>query len=177
MSDLNRVSWFVIKYRFQRVKRVQKRLQKPDIEIYLPMEMRSVPVKGGKECARMMPIFSNMVLVKTTFQRLSEICGAYKDMFYMPEVIDGFRRAIRIPEDQMTLFREFIDGNYESLDCKVTKLKSGEKIVVKSGVFKGSSITFKEERGQLKKEYIVEVNGRNIFFSESSLTQNILSRI
>ncbi|MFI3282975.1 MAG: transcription termination/antitermination NusG family protein [Rikenellaceae bacterium] len=177
MNGLESASWFVLKVRFQRVVMAQKRLEKPDIEVYLPMEMRSVATKCGGERVKLMPIFSDMIFVKSTFQRIREICEAYKDMYYQSETIDGLRRAIRIPEEQMTTFREFISGNYDNIDCKITKLKRGEKIVVKSGIFKGSKIVFKEEKGKINKEYIIEINGVDWNFCESSFSSNILCKI
>ncbi|MFR9611837.1 MAG: transcription termination/antitermination NusG family protein [Rikenellaceae bacterium] len=177
MSDLDNVDWFVLKVRFQRVLIAKERLAKLDIEVYVPMEMRSIPTKGGGECVKLTPIFSNMMFVKTSFRRISEICAAYKDMYYQSETIDGLKRAIRIPEEQMIRFQEFISGNYDNINCKITKLKSGQKIIVKSGVFKGSVIVFKEEKGKITKEYKVEVNGVDWNFSESSFSQNILCRI
>ncbi|MFR9527689.1 MAG: transcription termination/antitermination NusG family protein [Rikenellaceae bacterium] len=177
MNDLDTIDWFVLKVRFQRASMAQKRLHKPDIEVYLPMEVRSVPTKCGGQRVKPMPIFSDMIFLKTSFRRVSEICAAYKDMYYKSEVINGLRRAIRIPEDQMTTFREFIAGNYDNIDCKMTKLKSGQKIVVKSGMFKGSKIVFKEEKGNTKKEYQIEINGIDWSFSEESLSENLLSRI
>ena len=118
-----------------------------------------------------------MIFVKTTFRRVSEFCAAHKDMYYRSEVVDGLKRAIRIPEDQMTTFREFIAGNYDNIDCKITKIKSGEKIVGKSGLFKGSKIVFKEEKGKIKKEYKIEINGVDWRFSEDGFSENLLSRI
>ncbi len=177
MSDLENIDWFVLKVRFQRIMIAQKRVAKPDIEVYVPMEMRSVPTKCGGACVKQMPIFSDMMFLKTTFRRVSEICSAYKDMYYHSESINGVRRAIRIPDDQMVAFQQFIAGNYDNIDCKITKLKSGEKIVVKSGMFKGSKIVFKEERGKSKKEYKIEINGVDWNFSEGSLSENLLSRI
>ncbi|MFR9540390.1 MAG: hypothetical protein SNI49_09575 [Rikenellaceae bacterium] len=155
----------------------KERLNKPDIEVYLPMELRAIPTKCGGECVKRAPIFSDMIFLKTSFNRVREICAAYKDMYYRSEVVDGFKRAIRIPEDQMTTFKEFIAGNYDNLDCKMTKLKSGQKIVVKSGVFKGSKIVFKEEKGRITKEYTIEINGVDWRFSEEGLSRNLLSRI
>lgn len=177
MSDLETIDWFVLRIRFQRVVIAQKRLDKLNIESYLPMEIRAVATKCGGECVKLMPIFSDMLFVKTSFLRVKDICAVYKDMYYKSEIIDGLKRAIRIPEDQMTTFREFITGNFENIDCKITKLKSGEKIVVKSGIFKGSKIVFKEERGKTKKEYKIEINGVEWRFSEEGLSENVLSRI
>ncbi len=177
MSDLETIDWFVLRIRFQRAVLAQKRLEKPDIETYLPMEVRAVATKCGGECVKLMPILSDMLFVKTSFRRVQEICAAYKDMYYKSEVVDGFKRAIRIPEDQMTTFRDFIAGNFDNIDCKITKLKSGEKIVVKSGMFKGSKVVFKEERGKIKKEYKVEINGVDWRFSEEGISENLLSRI
>ncbi|MFR9543848.1 MAG: hypothetical protein SNJ29_14560 [Rikenellaceae bacterium] len=178
MSDLEDVDWFALRVRFQRAEIVTKeRLNKPDIEVYLPMEMRAIPTKGGGECIKLAPILSDMIFLKTTFRRVSEICAAYKDMYYRSEVRDGFKRAIRIPEDQMTTFKEFIAGNYDNLDCKMTQLKSGKKVVVKSGMFKGSKVLFKEEKGKIKKEYKIEINGIDWKFSEEGFTEKLLSRI
>lgn len=177
MSDLDNVDWFVLRVRFQRAVKALERVAKPDIEVYLPMEMRPVSTKCGGECIKQMPIFSDMIFLKTTFRRVSEICAAYKDMYYLSESINGLKRAIRIPEAQMATFQEFISGNYDNIDCKITKLKSGKKIVVKSGVFKGSTIVFKEEKGTVKKGYKIEINGVDWTFSEASLSLNILGRI
>lgn len=177
MSDLDIIDWFVLKVRFQRALLAKTRLDKLNIEVYLPMEIRSVRTKCGGECVKQMPIFSNLIFVKTSFRCLSEICALYKDMYYQSETINGQKRAIRIPEEQMVPFREFISGNYDNTNCKVTKLKKGEKIVVKYGIFKGSSIVFKEEKGKINKEYTIEINGIDCRFSDSSLCQNILSKI
>ncbi|MFI3285537.1 MAG: hypothetical protein R3Y08_02680 [Rikenellaceae bacterium] len=177
MSDLDKVDWFILRIRFQRATIAQTRLNKPDIEVYLPMELRAIPTKCGGECVKLTPIFSDMIFIKTTFRRVREICAAYKDMYYRSEVIDGFKRAIRIPEEQMSTFKEFISGNYDNIDCKMTQLKSGKKIVVKSGLFKGSKILFKEEKGKIKREYTIEINGIDWNFSENALSEKILSRI
>lgn len=178
MNDFEVIDWFVLRVRFHRAEIAAKeRLNKPDIEVYLPMEVRAVPTKCGGECVKQVPIFSDMIFLKTSFRRVSELCAAYKDMYYRSEVIDGAKRAIRIPEDQMTTFIGFISGNYDNIDCKMTKLKSGEKIVVKSGMFKGSKIVFKEEKGKIKKEYKIEINGIDWKFSEDAFAEKLLSRI
>ena len=49
MSDLDKIDWFVLRIRFQRAVIAQKRLNKPEIESYLPMEVRAVPTKCGGE--------------------------------------------------------------------------------------------------------------------------------
>ncbi len=177
MSDLEKTEWFVLRIRFQRAVIAQKRLDKPDIESFLPMEVRAIPTKCGGECVKSVPIFSDMIFIKTTFSRVNDLCAVHKDMYYRSEVIDGFRRAIRIPEDQMADFKNFTNGNYDNLDCKMTKLKSGKKIVVKSGVFKGSKIVFKEEKGKINKEYKIEINGVDWKFSEAAFSVNLLNRI
>lgn len=177
MDDLNTVDWFALRVRFQRAAIAQKRLDKPNIEVYLPMEVRAVATKCGGECVKLMPIFSDMLFVRTTFQRIKDICAAYKDLYYRSEVVDGMKKAIRIPEEQMTTFKEFIAGNFENIDCKMTKIKSGEKIVVKSGMFKGSKVVFKEVRGKIRKEYKVEINGIDWRFSEDGFSENLLSKL
>ncbi len=178
MNDLEDINWFALRVKFHRVEATAKdRLNKPDIEVYLPMEVRTVPTKCGGECVKQMPITSDLVFVKTSYRRVRDLCAAHKDIYYLSETIDGGKRAIRIPDDQMIQFQEFISGNFDNIDCKITKLKRSEKIVVKSGTFKGSKIIFKEERGKTKKEYIIEINGRNWNFSEKSLATDILSRI
>ncbi len=178
MNDLEAINWFALRVKFHRVEMaVKERLNKPDIEVYLPMEVRTVPTKCGGECVKQMPIMSDLVFIKTSFRRVRDLCAAYTDMYYQSETVDGGKRAIRIPDNQMIQFQEFISGNFDNIDCKITKLKRSEKIVVKSGTFKGSKIIFKEERGKTKKEYIIEINGRNWNFSERSLATDILSRI
>ncbi len=178
MNDLENIDWFAIRVRFHRVEiAARERLNKPDIEVYLPMEVRAVPTKCGGVCVKQVPIMSDLIFVKTSYRRVHDLCAAHKDMYYQSETIDGSKRAIRIPDSQMTQFQEFISGNYDNIDCKITKLKRSEKIVVKSGIFKGSKIIFKEQRGKMTKEYIIEINGRNWNFSEQSLATDILSRI
>ena len=178
MNDLEDINWFILKVRFQRVEiAARERFNKPDIEIYLPMEMRAVPTKCGGECVKQVPIIPGHIFVKTSYRRVRDLCTAYKDMYYQSETINGEKRAIRIPDNQMSQFKEFVSGNFDNIDCKITKLKRGDKIVVKSGVFKGSKILFKEERGETTKKYIIEINGRNWKFSDHSLATKILCEI
>lgn len=178
MSDLDVVDWFAIRVRFNRAGIAAKeRFNKPDIEVYLPMEIKSVATKCKGVCVKPVPIFSNLLFVKTSFQRVSEFCTVHKDMYYQSETVNGYKRAIRIPENQMTTFKEFIAENYDNIDCKITKLKSGKKVVIKSGLFKGTMAEFKEEKGKINKKYIIAIDGADYNFSDNSLSEHILSKI
>lgn len=177
MNDLEEIGWFVLKVRFQRAVIAKNKLAEHGIEVYLPMELRAVKTKGGGECVKLMPILSDLIFVKTDFQKLRDICAVYKYLYYQSEKTDGVNRAIRIPDNQMSQFQDFISGNYENIDCKITKLKSGQKIVIKSGIFKGCKIIFKQEKGKTTKEYKIEINGIDWNFTEEAFKLNILSRI
>ncbi len=177
MSDLEEVGWFVIKVRFNRAISAQKQLAECQIETYFPMEMRNIVVKNGKSTLKLMPIFSNLIFVKATLSRIFELCAVHKDWYYLSNVEKGLRRAVKIPESQMKQFIGFIDGNFDGIDYKLQKFKGGKKFIVQSGIFKNSEVIFKEERGKINKQYIVEVNGHEAFFSQNSFEQNILGRI
>lgn len=177
MSYLEEAEWFVIKVRFNRAISAQKQFTKYQIETYFPMEMRNVVVKNGKSTLKLMPVFSNLIFAKATLSRIFELCAVHKDWYYLSNIENGLRRAVKIPESQMKQFIGFIDGNFEGVEYKLQKFKGGKKFIVQSGIFKNSEVIFKEERGKTNKRYIVEVNGQEAFFSQSSFDQDILGRI
>lgn len=177
MKDLEDISWFLLRIRFNRIASAQKDLAWLKIETYLPTEMRDVSIKGKRVCTKLMPILSNYIFVKTSFQLLNEACMSFKYLSYASSIENGQRKAIRIPENQMTLFQEFIEGNYKTSDCKKEKFMSGEKYIIKSGIFKGSEVILLKQDGKVKKTYFLEIDRLNVTMKEDSLNSNVLSRI
>ena len=173
MNDLELVDWFAIRVRFNRASIANEKILGRQIETYFPMERRTVPIKGGKVCSKMMPIFSNLVFVKASFQMVSDLCGVNKDWFYLSTTENGKKRAIRIPEPQMKQFQDFIDGKYDNIECEKAKFKEGEKVIVKSGLFKGSEAIFIEERGAKYKEFVLEIANMYITFTENNILESI----
>lgn len=168
MNNIEDIDWFAIKVRFNRALSANQEILDNQIETYFPLEMRGVPTKGGKIRSKMMPVFSNLVFVKTSFKMISAMCGVHKDWFYLSNTIDGQKRAIRIPETQMKQFQDFIAGNYDNIEYKKTKFKKGEKVIVKSGLFKGSEAIYIEEKGKKYKEYILEIANMYITITENN---------
>ena len=171
MNNLETIDWFVIRVRFNRASSANQKLLDKQIETYFPMEMQSLPIKGGKIRVKMMPIFSNLVFVKTSFQVISDLCGVHKDWYYLSNTISGLKQAIRIPESQMKQFQDFMDGNYDNIKHKKNKFQRGEKVIVKSGLFKGSEAIYIEEKGKKHKEYILEIANMHITITENNLLE------
>ena len=173
MNNLEDIDWFAIKIRFNRAPNANQKIIDKQIETYFPLEMRGVPTKGGKIRSKMMPVFSNLVFVKTSFKMISAMCGVHKDWFYLSNTIDGQKRAIRIPEIQMKQLQDFIAGNYDNIEYKKTKFKKGEKVIVKSGLFKGSEAIYIEEKGKKYKEYILEIANMHITITGNNVLEKI----
>ena len=171
MNDLELISWFVIKVRFNRASIANQKILDKQIETYFPMEMQSVTIKGGKRRAKMTPIFSNLIFVKTSFRVLSDLCGVNKDWYYLSSIEDGLKKAVRIPESQMKQFQDFIDGNYNEIEHKKTKFKKGEKVIVKSGMFKGCEAIFIEEKDKKYKEYVLQIANMHILITENHVSE------
>lgn len=151
--------WFVLKVRFNRIIEAQNTLAKHNAECYVPMEMRSVICKGERVKNKMMPVLSNLIFVKSTIEAIKELCGRYKYLYYLSHKVDGLFQAMVIPEKQMEQFRKFIDGDFKGLDHEKIKFTGGEKVIIKSGVFRDSEATFIKVGGKRSRTLWLKMNG------------------
>ena len=176
MDNKNEVNWYVVKIRFNRALKALEDMAKFDIETYLPMEVRDVRIKGNKVISKQMPLFPSMIFVKTDFATLSNVCDLYKYFSYLSNKVDGFRRALKISDRDMTFFQEFVAENYTNIATKKVKFNNGEKVIVTAGVFKGSEAIFIKDKGKKMREYLIQIGGHYVTLMENQNTASVLKK-
>ncbi len=154
--------WYVLRAKYNRALMAQKMLAERSIDSFVPMESRSVTVKGNRVRQKLVPILLNLIFVKTTFANVKELQIDHSYLYYVTHEVEGVKRAMTVPNEQMSRFIDFVEGNLdkvEYIDIDSLNLKGGEKIRVLSGPFQGKEGIFVKVKGKRSKQFVVSIDG------------------
>ncbi len=123
--------WYPIYTQAKAEKKTAERLQKCGIEVYLPLKRVEKQWSDRKKIL-LEPLLNSYLFVKIYENQLSEVSA-----------VQGFARYIyfsgkiaSIPDKQIEDLKLLIEGS-EHLEIEETDLSAGQKVIIKSGPFKG----------------------------------------
>ena len=162
MDNSEEIQWHVLYTVHGNAMVAQRLFSRLSIETFIPMEKRSVTVKGKKVITKLVPILSNLIFVKSSLVRIREIKSTCTYLYYLNHNVNGAKQPMIVPMVEMEHFINFLDGNFEHVDYIDTKgfdIKKGEQVKIISGVFKGKEGTFVKITGKYNKQIVVAVDG------------------
>lgn len=162
MNNLEEIQWHVLQAMHGKAMTAQRLFSQISIETFVPMEKRPITVKGKKVQTKLVPIFLNLIFVKSTLDYIKEIKSQYGYLYYLTHNVNGVKQPIIVPMAEMERFINFVDGNFEHIDYIDTKgldIKKGERVKITSGVFKGKDGTFVKITGKRNKQIVVAIDG------------------
>ena len=162
MNNSEEVQWHVLHAMHGNAIAAQRLFSQLSIETFVPMEQRSVTVKGKKVIPKLVPIFLNLIFVKSTFARIKEIKSTCTYLYYLTHNVNGKKQQMIVPMVEMEQFVNFVRNNFEHIDYVDTKglyINKGERVKIISGVFKGKEGTFIKIAGKRSKQIVVAIDG------------------
>ncbi len=151
-------SWFAIKVFYNKVLKLQARLNEQNIESYIPM--KSVEqIVGGHKIRRRKPAISSLMFVQCTENEASELQALLRGeaLLYTNR---GEKSPAPIPDDQMRTFisvTSIDDIGMEYLGDITEGWTTGERVRVIDGIFKGAEGYIKRIKGNHR--LIVAIEG------------------
>ena len=162
MNNSEQVQWHVLHAMHGNAMVAQRLFSQLSIETFVPMEKRHVIVKGKKVVTKLMPIFLNLIFVKSTLTRIKEIKSTCTYLYYLNYNVNGTQQPMIVPMVEMEQFVNFVGDNFEHveyIDTKGFDIKKGERVKVISGTFKGQEGTFIKITGKRNKQIVVAIDG------------------
>ncbi len=172
MNNSEQVQWHVLHAMHGNAMVAQRLFSQLSIENFVPMEQKSITVKGKKVITKLMPIFLNLIFVKSTLARIKEIKSTCTYLYYITHNVNGTKQPMIVPMVEMEQFVNFVGNNFEHIDYVDTKgldIKKGERVKIISGIFKGKEGTFIKIAGKRSKQIVVAIDG---LLAVSIKTQN-----
>lgn len=153
--------WFAMRVTYRRELAIKQMLDEATVENFIPMryEVRTV---HDKKMRLYVPAIHNLIFVHCSESRLREVKSRCSALQFMMRPIDGTRRPIIVPDDQMERFIRVAGTNDnknlyflpEELD-----LAKGTRIRVHGGVFDGIEGIFLKVKGARSKRVVVQIQG------------------
>ena len=162
MNNSEGVQWHVLHAMHGKAMTAQGVFSRLTIETFVPMEERLVTVKGKNKHTKLMPMFLNLIFVKSTLTRIKEIKSQYGYLYYLTHTVNGKKEPITVPLVEMECFINFLEGKFEHIDYIDTKgldIKKGELVKIISGAFKGKEGIFIKITGKRSKQIVVAIDG------------------
>ena len=141
----NEISWFPMRATYSRELILRDELDRLGIETFLPLKHKRVETATGEEM-RKVPAVNNLIFVHSTQERISQLKRSYRSLEplrYMtrPSENGHENTIIRIPESQMSTFRQVASYNYDEhvvfLENLDFAFKPGPKVRINDGQFQG----------------------------------------
>lgn len=162
MNNLEENQWYVLQAMYGRAMVAQRLFSQLCIETFVPMQNKPVTVKGKKVITKLVPIFLNLIFIKSTLVRIEEIKSKYTYLYYLTHNVNGTKQPMIVPMVEMERFVNFLGGNFEHIDYIDTQgldIRKGERVKIISGVFKGKEGTFIKITGRRNKQIVVSIDG------------------
>ena len=157
-NDLNRVEnhlvdsekrWFAIYTKFKCEKYVVAKLQKKDVEAYIPL-LSKTKVYASKKKHYQLPLINCYVFVKIDKSQYIKVLET--------EHVSGFlkqrKNLISIPDYEINLLKKIV-GEFEDVDLSKEDYKVGSKVEIISGNLTGIQGILIKRQG--KNEFVVEL--------------------
>ena len=141
----NEVSWFPMRATYSRELILRDELDRLGIETFLPLKHKRVETATGEEM-RKVPAVHNLIFVHSTQEHISQLKRSHKSLEplrYMTHPSENGRDniIIRIPEAQMSTFRQVASFNYDEhvvfLENPDFAFKPGPMVRINDGQFQG----------------------------------------
>lgn len=145
------LQWYAMSATYRGELKVQETLRTFGISSYVAMTTVEIKRRGRKEMVKK-PAVSNLIFVKSTFERLREVKQFIpRLMFKVNRNASGESSAIVVPDNQMEEFirvTTLMDNPYY-LDPSLPEIKIGTPVVVNAGPLEGMhGLLVRNKRGQ-----------------------------
>ena len=154
------LSWYVLRVSYSRELKVQQRLDEEGVRSFVPMVWRKKEV-AGKTTRILVPAVSNLCFAYSTRERLLSFFTSYGDAspvhFYWDRTSNS---PLVVPEKAMEDFitvASSLDEDLIYLTEINSRLREGQKVIVKDGPFKG--VEGKVVRIRKSRRVLVELPG------------------
>lgn len=156
MTAYNAPYWYALRVTYNREMVVKKYCDANQIINFIPLEHR-VQERDGVKIKKLQPVIRNLIFLKADRPSINEL----KQRFPIRYIMDkGTGHPVIVPEKQMLHFIA-VAGNYDQqvvfLDPDELKIKVGNRVRVKAGVFKGVEGILVRVRNN--KRVVVQIEG------------------
>jgi transcriptional antiterminator RfaH len=134
------MNWLVLYTKPKNEVKVAERLAAAGITVYCPL-VTSLRQWSDRKKKVTLPLFSSYVFVQLAeVQRAAvfEVPGVVRYLFWL-----GKPAVVR--EEEMATLKEMLSDTYK--EVRLATLAPGDRLILKEGVFKGQTATFKEQKG------------------------------
>jgi transcriptional antiterminator RfaH len=134
------MNWLVLYTKPRNEVKVAERLAAAGINVYCP-SVTTIKQWSDRKKKVSSPLFTSYVFVQVTeLERAAvfEIPGVVRYLFWL-----GKPAVVR--EEEMATLKEMLSNTYK--EVRLATLEPGDSLILKEGVFKGQTATFKEQKG------------------------------
>jgi transcriptional antiterminator RfaH len=135
------MNWLVLYTKPRNEVKVAERLAAAGINVYCPM-LTTLKQWSDRKKKVSSPLFTSYVFVQVTDSQRSsvfDIPGVVRYLFWL-----GKPAVVR--EEEIATIKELLDDTIYQ-EVRVAALTPGDTLILKEGVFKGQTATFKEQKG------------------------------
>ncbi|AUC79533.1 antitermination protein NusG [Nonlabens sp. MB-3u-79] len=135
------MNWLVLYTKPKNEVKVAQGLATAGINVYCPM-LTTVKQWSDRKKKVSLPLFASYVFVQVTESQRSsvfDIPGVVRYLFWL-----GKPAIVR--EEEINAIKELLSENSYK-EVRVASLEPGDSLILKEGVFKGQTATFKEQKG------------------------------
>ena len=131
--DTNVSKWFAVYTHFKREKLVKKMLDQKGIECYLPLR-KEIRNWSKKKRTMELPLISCYIFVKITKREYVPVL----ETEYVLNFVKFARDLIAIPENEIQLLKNILQGEVDFEMMPVSKLQKGDNIIIVGGSLAGT---------------------------------------
>ncbi len=160
--DRNAVHWYVTRCHNRSLSKVRQLLAAKGKEVFVPESYRIIVVKG-KKVKRLLPVFSDLVFVKESYNELKRLMEqeSVPMIFYFSHTTHVKDDAIWVKDGEMEVFMKathMYDRNPEVKYFGEIQFKKGDMIKIIDGPLEGAvGHLVQIKRGQ-KKQLVLELS-------------------
>ncbi len=152
--------WYALKVFYNRVFEVERLLAQDGVKSYIPLRTVEIAV-GGRTVRRREPAVSSLMFVRGSEHYVLELTGRLKNTTPLMAYYDrDTRKPAVIPDPEMNVFMLVAstgDPGLEYLGEEPSDLRSGDRVRVTEGPFKGAEGYIKRIKGN--RRLIVSIEG------------------
>lgn len=153
--------WFVIYAKSE--KKIEKALNDEEFQLHYFIPKQYVIRKyHNKPQRELVPLIPHLVFIRATYKQVEAFHHIYfNDTYYVTRRIDGQRKILTVPENQMNEFIELAKHyEHELLYFKPDEihLEKGKRVRVIGGPFNGVVGTLIKVKGKRSKRIVVKIN-------------------
>lgn len=155
--------WFVLRITYQRERAVKLQLDRLGIENFVPMQRVRRRNAQGRFYYSVEAALHNYVFVHATHSEIATIKrDTIPDLRYVMRNVDGLRRIMTVPEEQMRSFIA-VAGNPDEhvlfLPPQELDFSKGQRVRILGGPFEGVEGIFMRVSNKHEKRVVVQIAG------------------